>query len=157
MNCFDWLYQSLKKRQAQESDLPKVILKPHRYHVQINEAPDVAPPTEAAYTEQSAGEVLTHTSSTTAKSKALHPEDELIADVDGGFEYSYKKPEAVHLSLGKCKCTCSDPRKQGRPYRNELCRKPFNANLSSACRFSRTELRIVNSITYVVVAVVILT
>ncbi|CAN7937036.1 unnamed protein product, partial [Ixodes hexagonus] len=103
IDCFDWLYQSLKKRQSQESALPKVALKHHHYHSQHDvslepmphptEPRSSAPPTTVPTTPiPTRGRVKAH---------GLSPDEVIMSDVDGAFDYSFGKPEPVHIALGK--------------------------------------------------------
>lgn len=103
MDCFDWLYQSLKKRQSQESILPKVVIKHHHYH-SIHDVP-LEPMVNPTEPKSSAGPTTVPTTPigawTRGKTHGPSPDEVMMSDVDGAFDYSFGKPEPVHIALGE--------------------------------------------------------
>ncbi|KAM7291467.1 putative nuclease HARBI1 isoform X1 [Ixodes scapularis] len=101
MDCFDWLYQSLKKRQSQESILPKVVIKHHHYH-SIHDVP-LEPMVNPTEPKSSAGPTTVPTTPigawTRGKTHGPSPDEVMMSDVDGAFDYSFGKPEPVHIAL----------------------------------------------------------
>ncbi|XP_064481359.1 uncharacterized protein LOC135394514 [Ornithodoros turicata] len=93
MDCFEWLYKSLQRREAEESNLPKVLLK-HRTHKEAITKVSVttAPP-------------MTSTVKATMPShiEAASTETELLGMLDMAFDDSLlpNKPEVVHVVLEK--------------------------------------------------------
>lgn len=107
VDCFDWLYESLKKRQAQESELPKTMLSHHSYHEHYVTASSPKPqvPTAAdsyqqhhAYHETTTVQPTTSTVRTILREPATS-QDDSTGEREPPFEFGLGKPEAVHITL----------------------------------------------------------
>ncbi|XP_075736767.1 uncharacterized protein LOC119169248 [Rhipicephalus microplus] len=103
VDCFEWLYESLKKRQAQESDLPKVMLSHHQYQVHQETTPSSVSKqpvfTEAARHSEATTTTL-RSSTVTARAILKEPatsQDD--AEAEAPYEFGLSKPEAIHVPL----------------------------------------------------------
>ncbi|XP_077559092.1 uncharacterized protein LOC144174326 isoform X2 [Haemaphysalis longicornis] len=104
VDCFDWLYESLKKRRAQESDLPKTLLSHHSYHPHYETTPPKPQhPTAAdSYQHYAYHETTTIQPTPTVRTILREPatsQDDSVGEREPPFEFGLGKPEAIHISL----------------------------------------------------------
>nr|XP_037276259.1 uncharacterized protein LOC119169248 [Rhipicephalus microplus] len=102
VDCFEWLYESLKKRQAQESDLPKVMLSHHQYQVH-QETTQTSVSKQPVFTEAARhSEATTTLRSSTVTARAILKEPATSqddAEAEAPYEFGLSKPEAIHVPL----------------------------------------------------------
>ncbi|XP_054929603.1 uncharacterized protein [Dermacentor andersoni] len=104
VDCFEWLYESLKKRQAQESDLPKTMLSHHQYHAPhaTTTAPLAPKPVFTAATRHGEATTTQLTSTVTVGTIVKEPatsQDEALNEPEAPYEFGLAKPEAIHVPL----------------------------------------------------------
>ncbi|XP_077520527.1 uncharacterized protein LOC144130480 [Amblyomma americanum] len=107
VDCFEWLQELLKKRQAQQSDLPKTMLGHHSHHTHHEATTAAAPPVRRAATavvaaqkQQPSSEAAAAvtTSQRPATARAASPVEPLGAN-EATFEFGVTQPHAVHIAL----------------------------------------------------------
>ncbi|KAL1432851.1 hypothetical protein MTO96_013049 [Rhipicephalus appendiculatus] len=104
VDCFEWLYESLKKRQAQESDLPKVMLSHHQYQVH-QETTASSASKQPVFTEAARHSEATTTlrsSTVTVRTILKEPatsQDDMLNEAEAPYDFGLSKPEAIHVPL----------------------------------------------------------
>ncbi|KAH6935771.1 hypothetical protein HPB50_009452 [Hyalomma asiaticum] len=104
VDCFEWLYESLKKRQAQESDLPKTMLSHHQYHVHQETTTASVPkqPVSSKATGHSEPMTTQQTSTATVRTILKEPatsQDETMNEPEAPYEFGSSRPQAIHVPL----------------------------------------------------------